>query len=188
VLPHAVQTTRRAPLAMLLLTPIERAHRIVVATAPPVEEAPWPRRHWLPERTTSRYAASQFCFSTNPGASALAPASTEPAATRWRRDGRGRRPLGITAALGAASGGRSSPFSLLYPLPVLHAARVGAALCAVVEVFSWRFPIAGRMSSTARRHPRTGCGLEVGGVQVLATADSLGDPVVDPLGAGGGAP
>ena len=52
-------------------------------------------------------------------------------------------PVGITAALVAASGGRSSPFSLLYPLPVLHAARVGAALCAVVEVFSWRFPIAG---------------------------------------------
>jgi hypothetical protein len=38
VLPHAVQTTRRAPLAMLWLTRIERAHRIVVATAPPLEE------------------------------------------------------------------------------------------------------------------------------------------------------
>src|SRR5215208_7067181 len=36
-------------------------------------------------------------------------------------------------------------------------------------------------------HPRAGGDLEVGGVQ-LATEDSLGDSVVDPLAAGGGAP
>jgi serine phosphatase RsbU (regulator of sigma subunit)/anti-sigma regulatory factor (Ser/Thr protein kinase) len=35
--------------------------------------------------------------------------------------------VGITAALVAASGGRSSPFFLLYPLPVLHAAAFQSA-------------------------------------------------------------
>ena len=35
--------------------------------------------------------------------------------------------IGITAALVAASGGRSSPFFLLYPLPVLHAAAFQSA-------------------------------------------------------------
>src|SRR5688500_3561067 len=36
--------------------------------------------------------------------------------------------------------------------------------------------------------PAAGGDLEVGGVQLLAPEDSLGDPVVDPLAAGGGAP
>jgi hypothetical protein len=40
----------------------------------------------------------------------------------------------------------------------------------------------------AVRRPRSRCGLEVVGVQLLDTAGSPADPVVDPLAAGGGAP
>src|SRR5215204_2648094 len=61
--------------------------------------------------------------------------------------------VGITAALVAASGGRSSPFFLLYPLPVLHAAAFQSAgrmtVVTVVATFAFLTPLVYDSGETA---------------------------------------
>lgn len=62
--------------------------------------------------------------------------------------------VGITAALVAASGGRSSPFFLLYPLPVLHAAAFQSVrrmtVLTVVAILAFLTPFAYDSGATAR--------------------------------------
>src|SRR5215218_6392874 len=61
--------------------------------------------------------------------------------------------VGVTAALVAASGGRSSPFFLLYPLPVLHAAAFQSArrmtFLTVVATLSFLIPLVYDSGETA---------------------------------------
>jgi serine phosphatase RsbU (regulator of sigma subunit)/anti-sigma regulatory factor (Ser/Thr protein kinase) len=61
--------------------------------------------------------------------------------------------IGITAALVAASGGRSSPFFLLYPLPALHAAAFQSerrmAVVAVVATLAFLTPLVYDRGETA---------------------------------------